>query len=500
MAYTDVQLRAFTEIAYMDLTERYLQCCKKNDTDCVSLTDVLDKDEIDKLNKYGIAIEELEKWEMVGVHDTNDENGFYACMIKTPDDSVAICYRGSEPMNSYSNVKNDWVNADIELVNSTCTNQHKEVHEFYTMYKDKLDKYESITMVGHSLGGNLAEYATIVSEEYGLDDNIKQCVSMDGPGFSDEFIDKYRDQINKMSDVMYHPRWSFVGTMLQDLPGVEYKFVAVSNKANRIDNEEYSSISRHSTKYLKYDGENLVDGEQDLLSKHTEKISEGVDHMPDILGDAMITILGNTWINIMYTKENFIKDGKISEVGWKTIAGSIGLITLVGPVVVVKAVVIVAVAIVGIALIAGAVEWVYDSVVEIKEQVCKLAKEVYELGVELVEAVVDIVDTVVDGLVSLVTGKKKKKKDYGAEYAKDNPYIELNTYKMRDYADRLANLIDRVKELDDRIDTWMRKMGPLFWCSFYNLPIEKLAYSSVWLTTTADEFDDIENELVGLLE
>lgn len=38
-------------------------------------------------------------------------------------------------------------------------------------------------MTGHSLGGNLAEYATIMSYKYGLDTKIKQCVSMDGPGF-----------------------------------------------------------------------------------------------------------------------------------------------------------------------------------------------------------------------------------------------------------------------------------------------------------------------------
>lgn len=60
------------------------------------------------------------------------------------------------------------------------------------------DSYgNSITISGHSKGGNLAQYATIVT------DRIDRCVSIDGQGFSPEFLEKYKDEIaRKRKDIV----------------------------------------------------------------------------------------------------------------------------------------------------------------------------------------------------------------------------------------------------------------------------------------------------------
>lgn len=503
MAYTDRQCRIFTEIAYithdkMDIKDRFDEYSEAERADGISLKDFLYEEEIERLKKYNITEEELNAWKFVGVHDTNDKNGFYACMIETSDDELAVCFRGSESMNSYSNVKNDWIKADVGLVNSTCTNQHEEVHRFYEANNDLLERYESLTMTGHSLGGNLAEYATIVSDEYGFDDNIKQCVSMDGPGFSDEFLDEYRDEIKKMSAVMYHPRWSLVGTMLQDLPGVKYQFVDVVDEVKGIS----SCIARHSAKNLVYNGDNLVPGEQDVVSIHTEKISEGLDHLPKFLGDALISIVGSTAINLAWTIENFVdKDGHITETGWQTIAISLGLITLVGPTTLITGAVYVALGTIGVLVFAGVAEVVTEGIVYLKDSICKVAKAAFELGVELGQKLVDIVDSVIDGIVSFFTGKKKKKVNYGAEYAKEHPYIEFDTYKMRDYASRLENYIKRIKGLNARLIDYLRENERfLLFVGGFELSLEGVASATVWLEATADEMETIENELMSYLE
>lgn len=51
--------------------------------------------------------------------------------------------------------------------------------------------YDYITVTGHSKGGNNAQYVTILSPK------ITKCISIDGQGFSNEFINKYKKEINK---------------------------------------------------------------------------------------------------------------------------------------------------------------------------------------------------------------------------------------------------------------------------------------------------------------
>ncbi len=48
---------------------------------------------------------------------------------------------------------------------------------------------DSITVTGHSKGGNEAQYVTVVT------DRVSNCVSFDGQGFSKEFLEKYGDRI-----------------------------------------------------------------------------------------------------------------------------------------------------------------------------------------------------------------------------------------------------------------------------------------------------------------
>ena len=55
--------------------------------------------------------------------------------------------------------------------------------------------YNVSHVTGHSKGGNLSQYITLTNG-----DNIRNCVSFDGQGFSDLFIEKYKDNIQKYSD------------------------------------------------------------------------------------------------------------------------------------------------------------------------------------------------------------------------------------------------------------------------------------------------------------
>lgn len=76
-----------------------------------------------------------------------------------------------------------------------------------------LDSYDTITVTGHSKGGNKAKFITI------MDDRVDNCYSFDGQGFSDEFIRKYSTQIIKNQDKIFNiiAQSDFVNILLNDV-------------------------------------------------------------------------------------------------------------------------------------------------------------------------------------------------------------------------------------------------------------------------------------------
>lgn len=504
MAYTDQETRAFTQIAYANLSKGYdvlrMQNPGKTSFSIEELKEAsilagVKESELSQLNC--LSEDQMKNWKISAVHDQNDVNGFYACVIETGPGEAAVGFRGSEGMGELDNVVNDWVGADIGLVNSTCTNQQAEVDRFLEKYKEQLNGYDNLAMAGHSLGGNLAEYATIVSSEYGLDDNIKQCVSMDGPGFSKEFIDKYREQIEKMSGVMYHPRWSFVGTMLNDLPGVNYEYVEVANKEGV---DEYNALTRHSTEYLVYDENgNLVKGEQDDLSKITSVVSEGVDHLPAPIGNALITLVGGAWIGFTWAKENLLdEDGNLTPTGWGIIAGTVGVIAVFGLKTVVMSVVAIVVAVLAVIVVAVVAELVYDLVMKVVDTICDAVAKAYNWAKEKYQEFKETVKS----LINKAKNWFKSNFNNGYKYANTHPQVKVDTFKLRDYASRIYDVNRRIANLDGRMDSLYWRVGLL---DLWNLMQADLMTGYSWrllraasyLNETASDFDSIETELIN---
>lgn len=81
--------------------------------------------------------------------------------------------------------------------------------------------YDDISVVGHSKGGNKAQYVSIRS------DKVTKCVSVDGQGFSQEFIDKYGPQIEKNAYKItsYSLSADFVHILMYTLPGIKINYV-----------------------------------------------------------------------------------------------------------------------------------------------------------------------------------------------------------------------------------------------------------------------------------
>ena len=96
----------------------------------------------------------------------------------------------------------------------TDTLQQINALEYYrTVYRKLNLKDRYITITGHSKGGNKAKYVTI------LDDTPDRCVSFDGQGFSDKFMEHYRDRIAKRQGIIenHNVDYDYVNIILNDI-------------------------------------------------------------------------------------------------------------------------------------------------------------------------------------------------------------------------------------------------------------------------------------------
>ena len=91
------------------------------------------------------------------------------------------------------------------------TNHQRNALDWYQSLE--LDGYNSVTVSGHSKGGNKAKYITV------LDDSVDRCLSFDGQGFSDEFIEKYKDLIARNQDKIQNNNVDsdYVNLLLNDI-------------------------------------------------------------------------------------------------------------------------------------------------------------------------------------------------------------------------------------------------------------------------------------------
>ena len=119
-----------------------------------------------------------------------------------PDEAVVI-FKGT--------TSKEWGD-NVEGLNAVETERQLQAKE----YIDGLP-FESITVAGHSKGGNKAMYVAICCE------NVSRCVSMDGQGFSREFIEEYEPEIARRAGIIknYSVSTDYVHVLLFQIPGSE---------------------------------------------------------------------------------------------------------------------------------------------------------------------------------------------------------------------------------------------------------------------------------------
>lgn len=147
-------------------------------------------------------------------------------------------------------------------------------------------------------------------------------------------------------------------------------------------------------------------------------------------------------------------------------------------------------------------KWVEEKAEAIKNKL----ETVWNFVSDQIEDKIKIVKMFLDNIyVSVVEGLKTvaewiRTHSAGYRYSSSHPVFTVDTYKMRDYADRLAKVNRRLVGIDDKMDSLYLKVG---WSGLKHLIAAdmltgyswRLDRAAAYLRDTASDFDSVENEL-----
>lgn len=219
MQLTDEQIMLLEQLTYLeDKVAREADVVLGPYDSVESLLRQFDEDALAELEDSDEQFEGLisgKQWAAI-IRQIQNDPELYSLDIAGKDDSVpAICFTDpNDPDNAVvafkgtTGQKEWWDNGSGFGLSDT--EKQKEALE----YIENLP-YDSITVTGHSKGGNKAQYVTVLS------DKVDRCISMDGQGFSQEFLDRYYAEIEKKggSITNYYLDGDFVSILLFPIPG-----------------------------------------------------------------------------------------------------------------------------------------------------------------------------------------------------------------------------------------------------------------------------------------
>lgn len=134
--------------------------------------------------------------------------GVSALFVDPGTNEAVVTFRGTASLEWKDNFNGGGPTNAKDGVSTTC---QENVLNWYQSLD--LDNYDTVTVTGHSKGGNKAKYITV------MDDSVDRCYSFDGQGFSDEFFETYQGQITKNQEKIYNSNVEsdYVNLLLNDV-------------------------------------------------------------------------------------------------------------------------------------------------------------------------------------------------------------------------------------------------------------------------------------------
>ena len=366
--------------------------------------------------------------------------------------------------------------------------------------------YDQYATAGHSLGGNLSFHAAITAPPE-MRAKIISALNADGPGYSLEYLldPKHMAGISDLEGKMNHYQWSLVGALLHPVQGSNY--MSIKTKSLVYGKFDIGSLTnKHSPFFVELDEkETVIKGEMDPFAKAIGRLSKETDESPAGLGNAFLSFIKG-FSSLSNTEKKVLGGALIANVA---------LFAVTHPMVTI-AVLVVAVAIVvarwinpdfyGEVLIpfilnklSNAQELAQQFIDGINTLILD-ALEAYNVAAAFVNKLMADIQSVLSDFISWVRNGLNS----GYRYASEHPVIKVDTYKLRDYAQRLESVNKRIKNLDRRMDSLYWKVGFLDLLSLLHADLltQKsltLTLCSSYLNATAEDFETAERNILNRL-
>lgn len=161
-----------------------------------------------------------------------------------------------------------------------------------------LSGYDTITVSGHSKGGNKAKYITL------MDDSVDRCLSFDGQGFSDEFMEEYAGAITMRQHKIenHNVDNDYVNLLLNDI-GETY-FYEGQDVGNFLENHCPNTFF----KFDKNGGCSLVPGERSEDMAALDDFLNGcLRSLPPSEKKEMLALIGEL-ADVAFNSDNVMED------------------------------------------------------------------------------------------------------------------------------------------------------------------------------------------------
>ena len=444
-----------------------------------------------------------------------------ASAFKSPEGDLYVNYRGTGDGR--------WIDNGEGFVDESTPMQEAARRYFDHVYENYAIGGNTY-IGGHSKGGNEAQYVTMNSE---YRENIKQCYSFDGQGFSDKAIYKFKESENyeQQREKIYsiNGKDDPVNRLINKIAKEENTYY-IDNGKIEIDN----IVDCHDMTAMIKDGElNWMDdnnghGKPSVLSRFAEQLNNEILNLPEedrqncaVGVMALVEVISGKgyYIGMNGHSANFFdyvglineglpkieksllkyKEGRElavqvlseffnklkDEKGWGGVAGAIiGFGLLFGLIQIIK-------------LSAEKIDRIHEIFITAIKNATKLDK-IRKDAIDLANRVHNIIVNTVNKITQII-----KNLSPGYRYANESPYIVLNTDTMKEYSNRLNYVNTRIRKLDARLNCLYNKVGLLNLLKLMQADIligysVRLKACSFYLNESAKDFDKTEREIMQI--
>jgi len=407
-----------------------------------------------------------------------------ACFVDKTDGAASVAFRGTD--GSYK----AWMDNFEGAGDSKATPMQKAVKS----YMDKLpEKYTNITVTGHSKGGNLAAFATLVSDKVG------RCVSYDGQGFSESFRNRFKDEIaaNRKKIKTIAAYNDFVNIIMGSISG-ETVFVRNNLEVTGTFLEGHYITNLIFDNTFDENGDFTSFCEQDPLIAGAKWFLDTVlKYIPEYYEESFTDTFLLGLLALVFGKDKRGFDDFV-DFALRLVDG-----VVLNPLRFYTTVCVVLAAIV-LAVIEFAAyktgEWIVEGIMKIVNKIAEAASAIGEWAEKIANDIREAAVAFCKGLSDWWNKNFNK----GYQYAVSNPQVVVDTYKMNTYAQRLESVNNRLGGLDSRLNALYGQVGlfdlwDLLKADYKVGRSDRISSAAGYLRETATAFARVEKSITSKL-